>query len=151
MRLSGRKRLSFPQRWTQRPRIVLLGLIGANVAVFVAQLFLDAYQPGFIREYLGLSDRGVHAVYRAGPVESETPRVWSICDLNPGVGARSQRDGRAQCFSRRLRSGLALRASPGFRPALDFAARAASTSRGSGTLSDDEPGAIHRRGSGSGA
>jgi len=63
MRLSGRKRLSFPQRWTQRPRIVLLGLIGANVAVFVAQLFLDAYQPGFVREYLGLSDRGVHAAY----------------------------------------------------------------------------------------
>src|SRR5437763_15462598 len=63
MRLSGRKRLSFPQRWTQRPRIVLLGLIVANVAVFVAQLFLDAYQPGFIREYLGLSGRGVHAAY----------------------------------------------------------------------------------------
>src|SRR5438105_15783950 len=63
MRLSGRKRLSFPQRWTQRPRIVLLGLICANVAVFVAQLFLDAYQPGFVREYLGLSERGVHAAY----------------------------------------------------------------------------------------
>jgi len=63
MRLSGRKRLSNAQRWTQRPRIVLLGLIGANAAVFVAQLFLDAYEPGFVREYLGLSDRGIHAAY----------------------------------------------------------------------------------------
>ena len=63
MRLSGRKRLSFTKRWTQRPRIVLLGLIGANVAVFIAQLFLDAYQPGFIREYLGLSDHGLRAAY----------------------------------------------------------------------------------------
>lgn len=63
MRLSGRKRLSFTRRWTQRPRIVLLGLIGVNVVVFVAQLFLDAYQPGFIHEYLGLSDRGIHAAY----------------------------------------------------------------------------------------
>jgi membrane associated rhomboid family serine protease len=63
MRLSGRKRLSFTQRWTQRPRIVLLGLIGANVAVFAAQLFLDAYQPGFVREYLGLSDHGLRDAY----------------------------------------------------------------------------------------
>jgi membrane associated rhomboid family serine protease len=63
MRLSGRKRLSFTQRWTQRTRIVLLGLIGANVAVFVAQLFLDAYQPGFVREYLGLSDHGLRDAY----------------------------------------------------------------------------------------
>jgi membrane associated rhomboid family serine protease len=63
MRLSGRKRPSFTQRWTQRPRIVLLGLIGTNVAIFVAQLFLDTYQPGFVREYLGLSDRGLRAAY----------------------------------------------------------------------------------------
>lgn len=63
MRLSGRKRLSNTPRWTQRPRIVLLGLIGVNAAVFVAQLFLDAYEPGFVREYLGLSDQGVHAAY----------------------------------------------------------------------------------------
>lgn len=63
MRLSGRKPSSFTRRWTQRPRVILLGLIGVNVIVFVAQLFLDAYQPGFVREYLGLSDRGVHAAY----------------------------------------------------------------------------------------
>jgi rhomboid family protein len=38
-------------------------LIGINVIAFVVELFLDAYQPGFVREYLGLSDRGVHAAY----------------------------------------------------------------------------------------
>lgn len=63
MRLSGRKPTSFTRRWTQRPRIVLLGLIGLNIAAFIAQLFLDTYQPGFVREYLGLSDRGVSAAY----------------------------------------------------------------------------------------
>ncbi|HEY2614289.1 MAG TPA: rhomboid family intramembrane serine protease [Chthoniobacterales bacterium] len=49
--------------WTQRPRLVLLGLIGVNVVAFVTQLFLESYQPGFVREYLGLSDRGVRAAY----------------------------------------------------------------------------------------
>ena len=63
MRLSGRKLSSSTRPWTQRPRVILLGLIGANVIAFVAQIFLDAYQPGFVREYLGLSDRGVHAAY----------------------------------------------------------------------------------------
>ena len=63
MRLSGRKPSSFTRRWTQRPRVILLGLIGVNVGAFVAQVFLDAYQPGFVREYLGLSDQGVHAAY----------------------------------------------------------------------------------------
>jgi membrane associated rhomboid family serine protease len=63
MRLSGRKPSSFTRRWTQRPRVVLLGLIGINIVAFVAQIFLDAYQPGLVREYLGLSDRGAHAAY----------------------------------------------------------------------------------------
>ena len=63
MRLSGRKPTSFTRRWTQRPRVVLLGLIGVNIAAFMAQLFLDTYHPGFVREYLGLSDRGVSAAY----------------------------------------------------------------------------------------
>jgi membrane associated rhomboid family serine protease len=63
MRLSGRKPSSFTRRWTQRPRVILLGIISANVIAFGAQLFLDASQPGFVREYLGLSDRGVHAAY----------------------------------------------------------------------------------------
>jgi membrane associated rhomboid family serine protease len=63
MRLSGRKPSSFTRRWTQRPRVILLALMGVNVGAFVAQVFLDAYQPGFVREYLGLSDQGVHAAY----------------------------------------------------------------------------------------
>ena len=63
MRLSGRKPSPITLRWTQRPRIVLLSLIGLNVAVFIAQLFLDAYQPGFVREYLALSDEGLRSAY----------------------------------------------------------------------------------------
>lgn len=63
MRLSGRKPSPTTRRWIQRPRVVLLGLIGANLAVFVAQLFLDAYQPGFVREYLALSDQGLRSAY----------------------------------------------------------------------------------------
>jgi membrane associated rhomboid family serine protease len=63
MRLSGRKPSSFTRRWTQRPRVVLLALIGLNLVVFLAQLFLDVYQPGFVREYLGLSDGGLRAAY----------------------------------------------------------------------------------------
>ena len=63
MRLSGRKPSPTTRRWTQRPRVVLLGLIGANLGVFVAQLFLDAYEPGFVREYLALSDHGLRSAY----------------------------------------------------------------------------------------
>src|SRR5256714_11710049 len=63
MRLSGRKPSPTTRRWIQRPRVVLLGLIGVNVAVFVAQLFLDTYEPVFVREYLALSDRGLRSAY----------------------------------------------------------------------------------------
>jgi membrane associated rhomboid family serine protease len=63
MRLSGQKPSPIARRWTQRTRVVLLGLIGLNVAVFIAQLFLDSYQPGFVREYLALSDRGLREAY----------------------------------------------------------------------------------------
>lgn len=63
MRLSGRKPSPTTRRWTQRPRVALLGLIGVNVAVFVTQLFLDAYQPGFVRQYLALSDTGLRSAY----------------------------------------------------------------------------------------
>jgi membrane associated rhomboid family serine protease len=62
MRLSGRKR-SYTQPWTERQRIALLTLLGVNLAVFVAQLFLEVYQPGVVRTYLGLSDRGVQDAY----------------------------------------------------------------------------------------
>lgn len=63
MRLSGRKPSSFTRPWTQRQRVVLLALIGANLAAFVTQMFLEAYQPGFVREYLGLSKDGVQNAY----------------------------------------------------------------------------------------
>lgn len=63
MRLSGRKLASYTRHWTQHHRVVLLSLIGANIAVFMAQIFLEAWQPGFVREYLGISDRGVGEAY----------------------------------------------------------------------------------------
>jgi rhomboid family protein len=63
MRLSGRKQLSFTRLWTQQSRVVLLTLLGLNIAIFIAQLFLEAYRPGFIRDYLGISDRGVRDAY----------------------------------------------------------------------------------------
>jgi membrane associated rhomboid family serine protease len=63
MRISGRRRVIFTRPWARRHRVVLLGLIGINAAVFVLQLFLEASEPGFVREFLGLSDRGVHDAY----------------------------------------------------------------------------------------
>ena len=63
MRLSGRKLSSFTRPWTERQRVVLLALLGANLAAFVSQLFLESYQPGFVRDFLALSDRGVRDAY----------------------------------------------------------------------------------------
>ncbi|MEP7015102.1 MAG: rhomboid family intramembrane serine protease [Verrucomicrobiota bacterium] len=63
MPLSGRKLFFRTRSWTHPQRVVLLALIGANVAVFVTQLFLEAYDQGFVRDYLGISDRGVRDAY----------------------------------------------------------------------------------------
>jgi membrane associated rhomboid family serine protease len=63
MRLYGRKYSLKTQHWAQHQRVVLLTLIGANVAFFVTQLFLDAFQPGFVRDYLALSGRGIRDAY----------------------------------------------------------------------------------------
>ena len=63
MRLSGRKSTSTARSWTPRSRAVLLGLIGINAGVFVLQLFLEAYQAGFVREFLGLSEQGLRDLY----------------------------------------------------------------------------------------
>jgi membrane associated rhomboid family serine protease len=63
MRLSGRKPSSFTRTWTQRQRIVLVALLALNMGAFVVQLFLGAYDPGFAREYLGLSKAGVENAY----------------------------------------------------------------------------------------
>jgi membrane associated rhomboid family serine protease len=48
---------------TERRRLALLTLISVNIAVFVLQLFLEVYQPGCVREYLGLSQRGIDQAY----------------------------------------------------------------------------------------
>ena len=53
----------FAQPWRESRRVVLLALIGLNVASFVAQLVLDASAPGFVHDYLALSNRGVHDAY----------------------------------------------------------------------------------------
>ncbi|CAN5575055.1 hypothetical protein BH20VER1_BH20VER1_13760 [soil metagenome] len=63
MRLSGRRPTSFTRPWTERQRLVLLTLIGVNVAVFVAQLFLEAYENGIVREFFALSEVGLHHAY----------------------------------------------------------------------------------------
>jgi membrane associated rhomboid family serine protease len=63
MRLYGRKSSPETLHWTRHQRIVLLTIIGANVACFVTQLFLDAFQPGFVRDYLALGSRGIHDAY----------------------------------------------------------------------------------------
>ena len=63
MRLSRGKQWESTQPWTKSRRVVLLALIGANVAAFVGQLFLEANYPGFVRNYLALSNRGVRDAY----------------------------------------------------------------------------------------
>jgi membrane associated rhomboid family serine protease len=63
MRLSGRKASSFIRPWTQRQRLVLVSLIGLNVAAFFAQLLLDGNQRDFVRAYLGLSEAGLQNAY----------------------------------------------------------------------------------------
>lgn len=63
MPLSGRKPSAFTRSWTQRQRVVLLALIAGNVTAFIVQYFLEAYEPGFVREFLGLSKEGVENAY----------------------------------------------------------------------------------------
>ena len=63
MRLSGRKPSSLTRTWKPNSRAVLLGLIGFNITIFFGQLFLEAYQPGFVSEFLGLSEQGVRDAY----------------------------------------------------------------------------------------
>ncbi|HEV3409659.1 MAG TPA: rhomboid family intramembrane serine protease, partial [Chthoniobacterales bacterium] len=62
MRL-GRKSSSFARGWTQRQRVVLIALLAANMGAFAAQILLETYQPGFVREFFGLSGIGVQNAY----------------------------------------------------------------------------------------
>lgn len=63
MRLSRGKPSIFARPWRETKPVVLLGLIALNVAAFVAQLFVETFQPGFVRDYLAISDSGVHEAY----------------------------------------------------------------------------------------
>ena len=63
MRLSRRKPSLFAQPWRQSKPVVLLALTAASVAAFVIQIFLDAFQPGFVRDFLAISDAGIHNAY----------------------------------------------------------------------------------------
>lgn len=63
MRLSRDKQSGLGRPWTQNSRSVLSFLIAINVAVFVAQLFVDQAEPALVRDYLALSKRGVLDAY----------------------------------------------------------------------------------------
>src|SRR6202030_1713871 len=63
VRLSRGKQSALGRPWTGNRRFVLLSLIGVNVAAFVIQLVLETVQPGFVRDYLALSNRGVLDAY----------------------------------------------------------------------------------------
>ena len=63
MRLEGRKGILFGRPWARQYRVALLGLIGLNAFAFVLQVFLENSDAGFTREFLGLSNHGVHDAY----------------------------------------------------------------------------------------
>ena len=63
VRLSRRKPSLFAKPWRESRRVVLLALIGFNVAGFVTQFFLDAFEPGFVHDYLALTKNGIEDAY----------------------------------------------------------------------------------------
>jgi membrane associated rhomboid family serine protease len=63
VRLSGRKRSFYARRIRERQQVVLPLLIGLNTIGFLAQLFMELYQPGFVHDYLAISNRGVSDAY----------------------------------------------------------------------------------------
>jgi membrane associated rhomboid family serine protease len=63
VRLSRRKPSIFARPWQESRRVVLLALIALNVVGFVTQFFLDAFQPGFVQDYLALSKSGIEQAY----------------------------------------------------------------------------------------
>jgi membrane associated rhomboid family serine protease len=63
VRLSRGKSSLSARSWKQSRRVVLLALVGLNVAGFVTQILLNAFQPGFVGDYLALSSHGVHSAY----------------------------------------------------------------------------------------
>jgi membrane associated rhomboid family serine protease len=63
MRLSGRKVSLFTRSWSPAQRVVLLTLVSLHVAAFIAQFVLSRWNPGFVGQYLALSDRGISEAY----------------------------------------------------------------------------------------
>jgi membrane associated rhomboid family serine protease len=63
VRLSGRKRSLYAHRLRERQQVILPLLIGLATVGFLAQLVVDLYQPGFVHDYLGISNRGVSDAY----------------------------------------------------------------------------------------
>jgi membrane associated rhomboid family serine protease len=63
MRLSGRKVSLFTRSWSPAQRVVLLTLVSLHVAAFIAQFILSRWDPGFVGQYLALSDRGISEAY----------------------------------------------------------------------------------------
>ena len=63
MRLSRGKPSLFAKPWQQSRPVALLALVALNVAAFIAQFFLDAFEPGFVHDYLALSKNGILDAY----------------------------------------------------------------------------------------
>lgn len=63
MRLSGRKTSSYAPSWRSHQRVTLFALLGVNLAAFIGQLLLQAYDPAIIPRYLGLSYRGIDQAF----------------------------------------------------------------------------------------
>ena len=77
VRLSRRKRSFHARRLRERQQIVLPLLIGVNAVIFIGQLVVDLYQPGFVREYLGISNHGVsEALYLRDPDHNGIELYW---------------------------------------------------------------------------
>ena len=63
MQLSWGKQAAVGKPWTKNRRVALFALVLLNVVAFAIQLSLDWAQPGLIRDYLALSERGVLDAY----------------------------------------------------------------------------------------
>jgi membrane associated rhomboid family serine protease len=63
VRLSRRNRSVYARRLRERKQVVLLLVIGVNALVFLGQLAVDFWQPGFVHDYLAISNRGISDAY----------------------------------------------------------------------------------------
>ena len=63
VRLSRKKPSLFARPWRESRPVVLLGLIGLNVAAFFTQILLETSGSEFVRDYLALSKNGIADAY----------------------------------------------------------------------------------------